>query len=331
MTRTVVIVHPGALGDILLALPALQRLRARFPGHQISLCANEQPSEFLSECGVIDRWLPVQGLDCMGLFSGSVSPAGELFDWLARCDLAVGWIKDQDNTIGHTLKKYARQATVVVGSPFSSTSVMHQSDRFLDILGELSVGHLLSVRLSLPEHLIEQGQARLRQAGVFMDRPVALIHPGSGSRHKCVKPQVLARVMKSLETEGAIAVLLEGPADAEMIAEVIDHLSPPPITLRNFGLGELAGVLSQVRLYVGHDSGITHLSAAVGAATVAIFGPTDADRWAPRGSHVRVLRGTTCGCPDWEAVRRCADKSCLPSSAQDILTLCRDQLLQCNP
>jgi ADP-heptose:LPS heptosyltransferase len=57
-------------------------------------------------------------------------------------------------------------------------------------------------------------------------------------------------------------------------------------------VGQVAALLARCRLYVGNDSGLTHLAAAVGAETVAVFGPTDPAVWAPRGSRVRVVRGS---------------------------------------
>jgi ADP-heptose:LPS heptosyltransferase len=53
----------------------------------------------------------------------------------------------------------------------------------------------------------------------------------------------------------------------------------------------LAGWLRSARVYIGNDSGITHLAAAAGAPVVAIFGPTDPAVWAPRGDRVRLVAG----------------------------------------
>jgi ADP-heptose:LPS heptosyltransferase len=53
----------------------------------------------------------------------------------------------------------------------------------------------------------------------------------------------------------------------------------------------LAGWLARARIYIGNDSGITHLAAAVGTPVVAIFGPTDPAVWGPRGERVRVVSG----------------------------------------
>ena len=56
-------------------------------------------------------------------------------------------------------------------------------------------------------------------------------------------------------------------------------------------LYDLACWIRSARLYIGNDSGITHLAAAAGSRTIAIFGPTDPAIWAPRGQNVRVVRG----------------------------------------
>jgi ADP-heptose:LPS heptosyltransferase len=70
-----------------------------------------------------------------------------------------------------------------------------------------------------------------------------------------------------------------GPEDPELAGAVVIE-----------DLYQLACHLAQASLYVGNDSGITHLAAAVGTPVLALFGPTDPAVWAPRGEHVRVAR-----------------------------------------
>jgi hypothetical protein len=65
---------------------------------------------------------------------------------------------------------------------------------------------------------------------------------------------------------------------------------PPPCTLINRPLEELIGHLAQCRIFLGHDSGISHLAAACGAPCVLLFGPTDPAMWAPPAPQVQVLR-----------------------------------------
>jgi ADP-heptose:LPS heptosyltransferase len=80
----------------------------------------------------------------------------------------------------------------------------------------------------------------------------------------------------------------------------------------------LAGVLAHARLFVGHDSGVTHLAAALHVPTVALFGPTDPVQWAPRGPHVFVVRGNLCTCRGSEQIRHCLERPCLPHSPEAI-------------
>ena len=85
----------------------------------------------------------------------------------------------------------------------------------------------------------------------------------------------------------------------------------------------LAGVLSQLDFFLGHDSGVTHLAALLGTPTVALFGPTEPARWAPRGRAVMVIREKPCRCASWDAVRNCIEKPCLELSPAAILAACR--------
>ena len=62
--------------------------------------------------------------------------------------------------------------------------------------------------------------------------------------------------------------------------------------VRMENLWELACWLARARVYIGNDSGITHLAAAAGVPVVAIFGPTDPELWAPRGDRVQIVSGT---------------------------------------
>jgi heptosyltransferase-3 len=108
-------------------------------------------------------------------------------------------------------------------------------------------------------------------------RGAAVLHPFSGS----------ARKNWPLERFEQLAAALEKDMPVEWAAR--------PGWVRFDDLGELAHWLAGARVFVGNDSGITHLAAAAGAPTVALFGPTDAAVWAPRGRRVRVVAAPNLG------------------------------------
>jgi heptosyltransferase III len=316
--RTVVMLHPGGLGDLLLAVPAIRALREQLPSNEFLLCAHPQGGELLQECGLVDRWLSAQSTGCMALFGGMPPGDSLLRGWLSRCDLAVAWTSDGSGTLAAALKR-SGAAVAVVESPFASTlSSVHQSDRYAETVGvhssQASISHTVSKALRAG------GQTYLSGNGLSRRKPLAIIHPGSGSRHKCVKPEILLEVLEGLE--GFEWLLLQGPADKEMVERLLLRMPRPPIVLRGLPMRLLAGILLEAKVFIGHDSGVTHLAAFLGIPTIALFGPTNPARWAPRGPAVTVIREHTCRCSTWDGVSRCHDQPCLELSAPAILTAC---------
>ena len=320
--RTVVMVHPGGLGDVLLAVHAMARLRTRFPTHQLVLFAQDQVARLLLECRIIDAWTAVQGCACINLFAGGDSITGHAQTWLEDCDLVIGWMQDLDGKLAKTFKT-AGAREVIVRSPFSTAiRETHQCDRFLEAITESPFNEGGDVLLAATESLYRLGQACLEGVGLAIGQPLAVIHPGSGSAHKCVASETLASVVIALQTSGATPVILEGPADREPVERLLRLCVNPPIVLKGLDLLTVAGVLAQVRLFVGQDSGVTHMAGLMGVRTVAIFGPTDPARWASRGAHVAVLQGAPCLCRSWEEVGRCEEKPCLDVSLDHLVALC---------
>jgi hypothetical protein len=120
--------------------------------------------------------------------------------------------------------------------------------------------------------------------------------------------------MQQFQLEGIHPLILEGPADREAVAG-LTNLAPAVPVIAGGDLSTVACLLARSVLYVGNDSGTTHLAALLAVPTVALFGPTDPERWAPRGSHVAVLRGAFCTCPSWESVAACSRKPCFAIAA----------------
>jgi ADP-heptose:LPS heptosyltransferase len=126
---------------------------------------------------------------------------------------------------------------------------------------------------------------------------VLAVHPGSGSRRKnCPAERLAATIEQVTVALDLVPVLVVGPADAEPATSVLRALAarsePQPLVVQDLDLFQLAALLGRSTLYVGNDSGVTHLAAAVGARVVAAFGPTDPRRWAPRGpdpTRIRVV------------------------------------------
>ena len=210
-------------------------------------------------------------------------------------------------------------------SPFSLRFRRH-----INVTGFLKrlMRHRLTVKgdvlLTVTEPLLHLGQACLEAAGLSIGQSLVIIHPGSGSAHKCVAPEILATVVVAVQISGATPVILEGPADREPVERLLRSCVNPPIVLKGLDVLTVAGVLAQARLFVGQDSGVTHMAGLMGVRTVALFGPTDPARWAPRGAHVTVVQGAPCLCQSWGDVSRCEEKPCLEMPQDHLVALCLD-------
>jgi ADP-heptose:LPS heptosyltransferase len=112
------------------------------------------------------------------------------------------------------------------------------------------------------------------------------------------------------------------------VADVVASCAVPLPAFTNLDLVTMGALLAQLDLYVGHDSGLTHLAAALHRPTLALFGPTQAQRWAPQGSHVRILAGSRCGCATWAEVQACPDKPCLQISVDRLVYACEEMIHQ---
>jgi heptosyltransferase-3 len=319
-------IHPGGLGDVLLAVPAMVRVRTRFPNHWLMLCAGDQVARLLLACRIIDEWTSVQGRNCTDLFAGAESSTVQVQTWLEDCDLAIGWMQDLDGKLSETLKSVGVRE-VIVQSPFSADiRAIHQRDRFLETINEMPSDDEGDVLLTVTEHLLHLGRACLEAAGLSTGQSLVIIHPGSGSVHKCVAPETLASVVIAVQASGAIPVVLEGPADREPVERLLTLCVDSPVVLRGIDLQTVAGVLAQARLFVGQDSGITHLAGLMGLRLVALFGPTDPARWAPRGAQVTVVQGAPCFCRSWDEVSQCQEKPCLDVRQDDLVARCLGRL-----
>jgi len=147
--------------------------------------------------------------------------------------------------------------------------------------------------LPVSEAILESARAALVEKGI--GGGFAAIHPGSGSARKNWPMERFEALAHRIRKEtGRQVVWLLGPA--EMERQGAPAADANDAVLADTPLETVAGVLARADVYIGNDSGVTQVAAAVrgpggrATPTVALFGPTDARIWGPRGSHVRLLR-----------------------------------------
>jgi heptosyltransferase-2 len=127
---------------------------------------------------------------------------------------------------------------------------------------------------------------------------LAAIHPGSGGERKnwpVDRWQALGDWLLARKEPGRPRLLIiGGEADAPALKALRAHWPQEPggdvLFAQDLPLPHVAALLARAELFIGHDSGISHLAAAVGAPSVVLFGPTDPDIWAPPGPDIDIVR-----------------------------------------
>jgi heptosyltransferase III len=245
------VIRPGAIGDFIVSLPALECLQTDY----LEVWTNSRTVPLVQ---FADRVRPISstGIDLVGV---AASPAVSMNE-LRSFDSIISWY-------GANRPEFRK---AVAGLPFEffpalpgDDCPMHATDFYLH-----------QIRHLIPEQPRVPALPHIRCEVTRED--YAVVHPFSGS------PRKNWPIEKFRELAGRLPMPVRWCAGED---------DPPlPHAVRIPCLYELACFLARARLYIGNDSGITHLAAAVGTPTLAIFGPTKPEIWAPRGDHVRVVR-----------------------------------------
>lgn len=122
--------------------------------------------------------------------------------------------------------------------------------------------------------------------------PLIGLQPGTSHSYKQWPLESLATLAERLvRTHNARLVLFGGPEECPAATALQARLALPVAAdlTGKTGLRETMGALANLDLFLGNDTGINHLAAALGTATIALFGPTPAQKWAWSGEHNRSL------------------------------------------
>ena len=280
--------HPGALGDIILSLPALAILRDRYPDARITLAADTDFA-VVAASGYAERILSISSLPLHRLFgTEDVSLDDERF-WHSY-DRIVSWTGSGHESFAARLARL-HPHVVVGGWKPGIGEQRHVARLFLDSLKPwLTPPSVTPVpHIQLAPSVLAEGKEWLREQGWHGARPLFAIHPGAGSAAKRWPLSNFGELARGLSVQGDL-LIIEGPAEPGSGRGLAAELGAGARLACNLPLPGLAAALAQCRAFVGNDSGIAHLAAGIGIPCVVLFGPTSPQHWAPLGSQVSTLR-----------------------------------------
>jgi heptosyltransferase-2 len=295
------------VGDAVMSIPALQALRERFPSAYIAILARpwvaslygrepfcdeliayEAPKGWrgLSEKREIASRLRRRKFDCAVLFQNAFEAAA-----LARganIPVRVGYARD-----GRSLL-----LTHAVPVPRKGETPRHQRFYYLELLKRAGLIHRYPVDQPIVLHgsraAAESGRKLLSNAGLV--GPVIGISPGAAyGGAKRWLPERFAEAAVHLARDRSATVIVFGSREEQDIAEIVrTNVAERDVKCVNFAgstsLADFIDMAAACDLFLTNDSGPMHVSSALGAPTIAIFGATDEEATGPTGLHTRIVR-----------------------------------------
>ncbi len=298
MFRRILVIRGGAIGDFILTLPALKALRDAYPHAHIEILGYKHIAVLAENRFYAQAVRSIEYGLLSSFFANNAELPAELASYFASFDSIISYLYDPDRIFEKNLRRCGVQ-NLLCGPAKIVETAGHAARQLARPIEELGV------RVSdLTERIFLSLEDRqfAREFLQNLQQPFLAIHPGSGSTEKnwplknwiaLFSPRngfPLAQDKGGQPQKLPSLIVVSGEADKAVTEALEREWKNRAVRFaKNLPLPHLAAVLER-SIFIGHDSGISHLAAAAGANCVLLFGPTDPNVWAPRNNNVRVLR-----------------------------------------
>jgi ADP-heptose:LPS heptosyltransferase len=314
MMEKILVIHQGALGDLVLNFPALVCLKQEEKASVALLCSSDL-GKTAYELDLVDAYFSLERARFCPLFHEEMTPVVKEF--MSDYDTII-LISFSDAIEGHLRQNHGGKVHKISPRP----PVEEETHVALHIIRQLETKGLLrnsggiadcEGRVSFSCHPV------IERAESFREENLIIMHPGAGSPRKRWPAENFIQVATIIRRMNlAEVVFVVGPAESDL-APLVNAWSNGCFRVHEVcDLSQLMALVRQARCFVGNDSGVTHLAAFMGTPTVVIFGPSSPKRWSPVGRATKVLRGAAdCApCFEMDAVS-CKDTQCLNEVSVD--------------
>jgi heptosyltransferase-3 len=280
MRGKILVIRGGAIGDFILTLPAIAALRQQFPEAHLEVLGYPHIVQLALAGGLVNRVQPIEARALANFFARNGDLPEDLRDYFSEFNIIVSYLYDPDEIFQTNVKRCSPAQFIVGPHRPDETTRTHATEVYLKPLERLAIFGADSVpRLALSQ---QPSISNLQLA----------LHPGSGSERKNWPEEKWAELIEHLlNTTSANLLLIGGEAEGERLQKLAAALPPTRcVVARNVPLAQLAVRLRSCVGFVGHDSGITHLAAAVGLPCVVLWADTREEIWRPQGEQVYIVR-----------------------------------------
>jgi ADP-heptose:LPS heptosyltransferase len=293
--RSMLVLHQGALGDFILALPSLEVLRRAFPQARSVIMGYPRILELVESRFYAEEILSIDQKGMAPFFVREGPLDLRLSQFFKTFDLIAVFGKNGEGNLIGNLNRVCEGRVLHINSFPRWDGGIHLIDHLLMELSRYGFsGSERIPKLFLNESDRDWAREYWMGKGVTAEERdmVIIIHPGSGSKKKVWPLDRFLKLTEVLQQHLSSRILVVlGPAEGPETRKIFENERPGSFILaKGLSLIQLASVMEGCRLFVGNDSGISHLAAALEIPTLAMFGPTDPKVWSPRGRNVRVIR-----------------------------------------
>jgi heptosyltransferase-3 len=286
--QRVLVIRLRSIGDTVLSTPSLFALRRFLPDTQIDVLLEDWVAPVLDGSDLVDNVIQIG--------KGSAARIGTALRLRKiKYDVVFNLHGGTTSTfltrftgarhrIGYRNYQYSSLYTDLLSSSadFWNEERTHSAEQQLALLGFAGVPVSDRPRslLNVVPAAANDVDKLLSDHGIREDK-FALIHPSTAFATKQWSSKNFARVAEYLAAAGITRVAVASRSEAETLAEVVENSRVPIHSFDDLTLPQITALASKAELFIGNDSGIAHIAAAVGTPTVVIFGSSNRDHWRP--------------------------------------------------
>ena len=295
----ILVIRGGAIGDFILTLPTLKALREAYPQAHLEILGYKHIAVLAENRFYAQAVRSIEYGPLSSFFAKNSQLPTQLANHFASFDLVISYLYDPDGIFENNLRRCGVEN--LIHGPVKVGDREHAARQLARPLEEVG----LQATDFAPKIYPSTEDRKFAEAFLLgMPRPILAIHPGSGSETKnwpienWIEFGSRSGALQSATGEDGRfekrpSLIVSGEADEIQCARLESEWKDRDVCCaKNLPLPHLAAVLEN-SIFVGHDSGISHLAAAAGAKCILLFGPTDPDVWAPMNENVRVIRPKT--------------------------------------
>jgi heptosyltransferase-2 len=284
----ILVIRGGAIGDFILTLPAIGLLREAFPHAHLEILGYKHIVAIAEGRFYADATRSIEYGAMAGFFVPGSELSPDLAEYFASFQQIISYLYDPSGYFEANLRRAGAKQIIAAFARIDDSE--HATRQLARPLQSLALYLDESAPLLYPTHDDRIFAERFLEGS---RRPLVALHPGSGSAKKNWPIDRWIEVANRLVASEPHPelLLIVGEADEEQGNAFRSGIDPRASLriARDLSLPHLAAVLANCALFLGHDSGISHLAAAAGTPCVVLFGPTDPAIWGPTHPHVTII------------------------------------------